>query len=66
MERIIRVVLFLALAGLGLDHARTQHQLDAFKPPPRLRNELHALLHRNPFPPPPPPSLGAPKFVLSP
>jgi hypothetical protein len=56
MERMIRVVLFLALAGLGLDHAHTRQQLDALEPP-HLANAWHELLHPpGPPPPPPPPS----------
>ena len=56
MERIIRVMLFLVLSALGLDHTQTQRQLDALKPP-RMPNALQALytLPPPPEPPPPPP-----------
>jgi hypothetical protein len=52
MERMIRVVLFLALGALGLDgseDARLKQQLAALKPP----HSVNA-----PTSPPPPPPLG--------
>lgn len=52
---MIRVVLFLALASLGLDHEedlRTRQRFDGLKPP-RLANAWYELLHP-PGPPPPP------------
>jgi hypothetical protein len=60
MERMIRVVLFLALASLGLDHGedlRTRQRFDGLKPP-RLANAWHELLNPSgppPLPPPPTP-----------
>ena len=61
---MIRVVLFVVLAVLGLDRAETQRQFDALKPPHRANaiEELIASYTRPPEPeptyPPPPPPLG--------
>jgi hypothetical protein len=62
MERMIRVVLFVALAAVGLDRAHFQRQFDALKPPHRA-NAIEELLAyytlppqpEPPYPPPPPP-----------
>ena len=54
---MIRVVLFLALASLGLDHGEDLHvrqRFDELKPPP-LANLLKALNVPAPLPEPPPP-----------
>jgi hypothetical protein len=62
MERMIRVVLFLVLAVLGLDHTTVRRRLDALQPP--HRTALHELLTYYtavpgaPQPPPPLEALG--------
>jgi len=57
MERLIRVVLFLALAALGLDSSedlRIKQRLNDLKPP-RQASALRALTELPPPPAPPPP-----------
>ena len=65
MERLIRVVLFLALASLGLDSAedlRIKQRLNDLKPP-RQVSALRALTELPPPPEPPPPlSIASPAY----
>jgi len=69
MERMIRVVLFVALAAVGLDRAQLKRQFDALKPPHRANaiEELIASYTRPPEPEPPyppPPPLEVPAGAL--